>query len=62
MTVSERVQRIQNEIRGVASQYGVTSWEIQFLDNVRSRDSLSVKQEATLAEIEKKVFGEDDDE
>jgi len=58
MTPRQRVERIQEEISGVAAQYGVTSWERNFLDSVAERATLSEKQEATLADIETKVFGE----
>jgi len=58
MSVRARVERIQAEIEGVASQYGVTSWERNFLDSVAERSSLSERQEETLAKIEEKVFGE----
>lgn len=61
MNVAERVARIQEEIRGVASQYGVTSWERTFLEEHEESRSLSPKQEAILREIEVKVFGEGDD-
>ena len=58
MNPRQRVERIHAEIDGVASQYGVTSWELNFLDSVVERATLSEKQEATLADIETKVFGE----
>lgn len=65
-TVAQRVERVENEIRGVASQYGVTAWETDFLRNVKGRSemgaSLSTKQEKTLRDIEAKVFGEEDDD
>lgn len=61
MTVAERVARIKKEIKGVASQYGVDSRELEFLDSIAPRATLSEKQEAWLRSIEKKVFGEDDD-
>jgi hypothetical protein len=56
-STAERVDRIDEEIRGVAAQYGVTSWEREFLAGIRERGCLSERQEETLAEIEKKVFG-----
>lgn len=61
MRIEERVARIQKEIRGVASQYGVDSRELEFLESIAPRAPLSEKQEAWLGAIEKKVFGEDDD-
>ena len=59
MTVAERVERINNEISGVASMFDVTSWEKEFLKSIHGRQSLSEKQESTLAKIEEKVFGEE---
>lgn len=57
-TPRQRVERITDEIEGVASQYGVTSWEREFLESVGERATLSEKQEAVLSRIETKVFGE----
>jgi hypothetical protein len=56
MTPRLRVERIHEEIEGVASQYGVTSWELTFLQSVGERATLSERQEEILADIEKKVF------
>lgn len=58
MSIRSRVEKVQEEISGVASQYGVTSWERDFLDSVVERSVLSDKQEIILAKIEEKVFGE----
>lgn len=58
MTPRQRVERIQEEISGVASQYGVTSWERNFLESVKERSALSEKQEDVLSKIEAKVFGD----
>ena len=58
MSIRDRVEKVQEEISGVASQYGVTSWEREFLDSVAERNVLSDKQESILAKIEEKVFGE----
>lgn len=60
-TPSERIARIEAEIRGVAAQYGITSWEREFLASIKQRAALSDKQEAVLAKIEAKVFGGDDE-
>lgn len=57
----DRVGRILVEIRSVASAYGVTSWEREFLHSIRGYPRLSEKQRATLAKIEGKVFGDQDD-
>lgn len=59
MNTCERVDRITKEISGVAAQYGVTSWELTFLESVRKHECLTAKQESVLARIEKKVFEED---
>lgn len=56
MTPRQRVERIQEEISGVASQYGVTSWELTFLSSVAERHHLSDRQEEILSKIEDKVF------
>jgi hypothetical protein len=58
MSVRNRVERIEQECEGVWSQYGVTSWERNFLESVKERSSLSEKQEETLTKIEEKVFGD----
>lgn len=57
-----RVSRILEEISGVASAYGVTSWERTFLHSIHGIPRLSDKQRDVLAKIEGKVFGEQDDE
>ena len=53
---SVRVARIQNEIGHVASLFGVTSWEREFMASVKDRNALSDKQETILKRIEAKVF------
>lgn len=58
MTPAQRVDRILAEAVGS----DLTSWEKhQFLPSVRQRATLSDKQEKTLAQIEAKVFGGDDE-
>lgn len=59
-SIHSRVQKIEDEIEGVASQYGVTSWDREFLDSIKSRTLLTEKQEKVLGEIEQKVFEGDD--
>lgn len=59
MTPRERVDRINAEVSGVAAQYGITSWEREFLASVKERGYLSQKQDAILVDIEQRVFGED---
>lgn len=58
MSIEERIQRINKEIGGVASLFGITSWEKNFLSSIEKCRSLSDKQEKTLVKIENKVFGE----
>ena len=58
MSVRARVEKIETECEGVWSQYGVTSWERNFLESVKERASLSDKQEEVLSNIETKVFEE----
>lgn len=60
MTPTARVDRILAEISGVAAQYGITSWEREFLTSVRKRGYLSQKQDAILVKIEARVFGEEE--
>ncbi len=60
MTIAERIERIVKECSGVWGTSGVSSWERERLDEWKSRQSLSPKQEEILAGIEKKVFGGDD--
>jgi hypothetical protein len=61
-TLQERITLIQNEIRGVVSQSGVTQWEIQFMKDLQQRDIAfgSPKQNEVLAGIERKVFKEEE--
>lgn len=59
MTISDRVERINKEISGVASMFNVTSWEKEFLKSIQGRPTLSDKQESVLVKIEEKVFGEE---
>ena len=54
-TIMQRVDRINEEIRGVEGQ-SITKWERNFLDDIRGRAVLSDKQEKTLIGIEAKVF------
>lgn len=58
MSVVRRVEKLEEECDGVWSQYGVTSWERNFLESIKERSSLSDKQEDILTKIEAKVFGE----
>lgn len=61
MNIWKRVERIEEEIEGVASQYGVTSWELTFLESIKELAHLSEKQADVLVSIEVKVFGGADD-
>ena len=62
MTVRERIERIEKECSGVWGTSGVTSWERDRLNEWRHKTSLSPKQEKVLAQIEEKVFGEQNDD
>jgi len=54
MTPAERVDKILAEAVGS----DLSSWEKhEFLPSIRSRTSLSEKQEACLCKIERKLFG-----
>lgn len=58
MTPAQRVDRILVEAVGS----DLNSWErFEFMPSVRQRATLSDKQEKTLAQIEAKVFNEDED-
>lgn len=59
MTPEQRVSRILAETVGS----DLSSWEKhEFLLSIRQRSTLTEKQEKVLLGIEKRVFGEDDDE
>jgi hypothetical protein len=58
MNVDQRVKRINEEMKGVSSLFGITSWEKNFLLSIENRKSVSEKQEKILARIEEKVFEE----
>lgn len=53
-----RIEKIEDECRGVWGQSGVTSWERERLAEWKQRHSLTPKQEEILQGIEQKVFGE----
>lgn len=59
-TIQERIQRILKEIKGVKAQYNITQWELDFMNDLVQRDIAfgSLKQNAVIAGIEAKVFGE----
>ena len=63
-TIRDRIERVLLEIRGVAASYGIDSFERARLDEWRYKRELSEKQEKILQDIERRVFGpqEDDDE
>lgn len=58
--LQQRVNELQNEIKGV-SQTDVTQWELTFLNDLQAKNVSvgSQKQRAVIERIEKKVFGED---
>jgi hypothetical protein len=59
MTPAQRVARIEAEAVG----RDLSSWEKhEFLPSVKQRATLSLKQEAVLAGIEKRLFEEEDEE
>ena len=57
VAIRERVQRITQECSCCWSSFGIDSWQREFLRSVESRTSLTDRQEETLTEIERKVFG-----
>lgn len=62
MTHIARIEKLEEECRGVWGQSGVTSWERERLTEWKRRHNLTPKQEEILQGIEKKVFGECSDE
>ena len=57
MTPAERVKRITDEAVG----RDLNSWErFEFLPSIAKRTVLTEKQEKILAQIEAKLFGEDE--
>lgn len=57
MTHLARIEKIEEECRGVWGQSGVTSWERERLQEWKARRALTEKQEEILRGIECKVFG-----
>ena len=55
-TPRQRVERVEAECAGVWSLSGITSWEREFLASVKTRTTLSERQEELLVEIERKAF------
>ena len=53
---------IEKECSGVWGQSGVTSWERERLAEWKARGVLTEKQEEILQQIEKKVFGDCDND
>lgn len=60
-TVAERIKAIEDECSGVWGQSGVTDWERRRLEEWKTWEHLSAKQEGILREIERKAFGRGDD-
>lgn len=58
-TLQQRLDAIEKETSGVASMYGITSWEKEFMKSLRPLKFGSDKQNAVLGRIEIKVFGKD---
>ena len=61
-TPKQRVEKIQKEVSGVESQYGITSWEKNFLKDIGDRTVLTDRQHKALVEIEAKVFETEDED
>ncbi len=59
MTPSERVQRILDE--AVGSDLS-SKEKFEFLPGIKNKQSLTPPQEKWLADIEKRIFGEDEEE
>lgn len=59
-TIAQRVERIQKEISGVRALYGVNQSDEAFLDNIKWLGHLSPRQERYLADLEVRVFGEEE--
>ena len=61
MTPVERVARIRKETDGVKSLSGIKSADDTFMRGIEERKphALSEKQEKWLADIERRVFGEE---
>ena len=58
MTPAQRVARILSEAVGS----DLSSWERhQFMPSIMARSSLSEKQEKVLAQIEARIFGDEDE-
>jgi len=58
-SLQQRIKRIQDEVRGVISQSGITQWELQFMKDLQDRNIAfgSDRQIDVIARIERKVFG-----
>jgi hypothetical protein len=56
-TTKERIAMIQEEIRGVKSQYNITSFELKVMESMKNLSVGSFKQNKILEQIEIKVFG-----
>ena len=58
MSPADRIKRILEEAVGS----DLSSWEkFEFLPSIKVRYTLTEKQEAVLADIEKRLFGDDDE-
>lgn len=56
-TTRERISMIDEEIRGVKSQYNINQFELNVMDSMRNLSVGSAKQLKILEQIEIKVFG-----
>lgn len=60
MTPAQRIAKIEAECSGVWGQSGITDWERQRLNDWKTLQRLSEKQETILRQIEQKAFGGED--
>lgn len=60
MSIAARIAAIEKECSGVWGASGITSWERERLEEWKSRQTLSPKQEEILQQIERKAFGDED--
>lgn len=61
MNVAERIAKINAECAGVWGQSGLNQWQRDRLKDWENHAALSPKQEEVLVQIEKIVFGDDDE-
>ena len=57
-----RLRSIKDECEGVWASFGITSWERDFLENIGQRTYLTESQKNILKDIEKKIFGNNEED